>query len=270
LKRRETMAIQKPFAELNGGTGCGQRINQADKMNPRKMFKWVRRLAVSCFTDHGWKRAGIRPSWVGSPSGGAYVDLHWLGRQSVVYSFGIATEISFDRAIIAATGCQVFGFDPDPRCTRWLNEPGRWVPPEFHFSEIALGAASGSFSFHMTDIERMTGSLACDFNGETVPVKCMSLKDIMGSHGHEQVDYLKLDIEGAEYDVLNAWLSEYETLPVQQLWLEFHPDGNQWTERDSQHLVRRLAKIGMVPGYRNYLRCPNNCLLINGRIPHPS
>lgn len=235
-------------------------------MDWHKIGKWSRRLALALVEDRRWRHPGIHPVWLGSPSGGAYVDLRMLQERSVVYSFGIATEISFDRAIIQATGCQVFGFDPDPRCTRWLNEPGRWVPPRFHFSEIALGTASGTFPFHMTDIEKMTGSLSREFkDGCDVPVKCLTLRDIMAANAHETVDYLKLDIEGAEYDVLEAWLSEYETLPVRQLWLEFHPDGKRWKEESSKELARRLSVIGMEPGYRNYFRCPNNCLLINTR-----
>jgi FkbM family methyltransferase len=236
-------------------------------MQLSKAIKWSRRLAVSLATDSRWRRRSTRTSWVGSPSGGAYADLRLLGADSIVYSFGIATEISFDRAIIEATGCQVYGFDPDPRCTRWLREPGRWVPPRFHFSEIALGAASGTFTFHMTDLEKMTGSLVEGAGEEALPVRCLTLRDIMATHGHSRVDYLKLDIEGAEYDVLNAWLAEYETLPVRQLWLEYHPDGKTWTERAAQQLTRRLSKIGMVPAYRNYFRCPNNCLMINDRLP---
>lgn len=203
-------------------------------------------------------------AWLGSPSGGAYVDVAKLNSRSVIYSFGIATEISFDRAIIEKTGGQVWGFDPDPRCARWLKAPERWVPPGFHFAETALGARSGRFVFHMTDIERMTGSLAHSVgSGVDIQVQCLTLGDIMKSNGHEVVDYLKLDIEGAEYEVLNAWLGEYESLPVRQLWVEFHPDGAHRTERDSAELVRRLAKIGMVSGYRNYFKCPNNYLLAN-------
>ena len=235
-------------------------------MRPRKIAKWMRRLAVSCLADRRWRRRGFHPAWVGSPSGGARVDLGALNERSVVYSFGIATEISFDRALIEATGCSVYGFDPDPRCARWLNEPGRWVPPQFHFSEIALGAVTGAFPFHMTDIEKMTGSLACDFEeGQTVQVRCPTLRDLMASRGHGSVDYLKPDIEGAEFGVLEAWLSEYETLPVRQLWLEFHPDGKARTEKASRQLARRLSKIGMEPGYRDYFRCPNNYLMINTR-----
>jgi len=192
------------------------------------------------------------------------VDLAKLNSSSVIYSFGIATEISFDRAIIEKTGGQVWGYDPDPRCAQWLHAPERWVPPGFHFTEAALGAKSGRFVFHTTDMERMTGSLSHDVGaGEDIQVQCMTLGDIMKSNGHEVVDYLKMDIEGAEYEVLKAWLAEYEMLPVRQMWVEFHPGGAKLSEKDSAGLVRDLAKIGMTPGFRNYFRCPNNYLLVN-------
>ena len=233
-------------------------------MNLGKIAKWIRRGCISAFGDYRWRDARLNVSWVGSPSGGGYVDLAKLNPESVIYSFGIATEISFDRAIIEKTKAQVWGFDPDPRCTQWLHAPERWVPPGFHFTEAALGAQSGRFDFHMTDIERMTGSLSHRMgSGEDIQVQCMTLSDIMKSNGHAIVDYLKMDIEGAEYEVLNAWLDGYEALPVRQLWVEFHPGGANMTEKDSVELIRKLSKIGMVPGFRNYFRCPNNILLVN-------
>ena len=233
-------------------------------MHFKKLIKWGRRAIVSGCTDWKWKKSGLNPAWLGSPSGGAYVAVKLLNPDSVVYSFGIATEISFDRAIIEATGCQVWGFDPDPRSTQWLHAPERYVPQNFHFSELALAPKSQEYVFHTTDIECMSGSLSRGYDDEQViRVQGKSLKDIMSANSHERVDYLKMDIEGAEYDVLNAWLDEYDVLPVKQLWLEFHPGGQNKTERDSFALVRKLRKIGMVPGWRNYFRTPNNLLLIN-------
>jgi FkbM family methyltransferase len=236
-------------------------------MNAKKLAKWGRRAVVSFCTDRNWRKQGLCPVWLGSPSGGAFVDVRSLGPDSVVYSFGIATEISFDRAIIKAAGCHVWGFDPDPRSTRWLKAPERYVPEQFHFSELALAVESREYVFHTTDIERMSGSLSRGYDeGEDIHVQGKSLKDIMADNHHALVDYLKMDIEGAEYELLNAWLEEYDLLPVKQLWLEFHPDGHATTERDSVALARKLAKIGMVPGWRNYFRCPNNLLLVNKNL----
>lgn len=233
----------------------------------KKLAKWGRRAAVSLCTDWKWRRHGLSPVWLGSPSGGAYVEVGRLPPDSVVYSFGIATEISFDRAIIETTGCHVWGFDPDPRCTQWLGAPERHVPENFHFSELALATESRDYVFHTTDIERMSGSLSHGYDaGEDIRVQGKSLKDIMAAFHHARVDYLKLDIEGAEYEVLDAWIREYDILPVKQLWLEFHPAGLHLSEADSFALVRRLEKIGMVPGWRNYFRCPNNLLLVNEHL----
>ena len=236
-------------------------------MNTQKLLKWSRRAFVSFTTDWKWRNHAISPVWLGSPSGGAFADIRLLNANSIVYSFGIATEISFDRAIIESSKCQVFGFDPDPRSTQWLRAPERYVPSEFHFEELALANETKEYVFHTTDIERMSGSLSRGYDDETaIRVQGKTLKDIMASYHHERVDYLKMDIEGAEYDVLNSWLTEYDILPVKQLWLEFHPDGVNKTERDSFSLVKKLAKIGMVPGWRNYFRCPNNILLFNEKL----
>lgn len=235
-------------------------------MNLKKLLKWGRRASISFFADWKWRRRGLSPVWLGSPSGGAYVDVSRLTPDSIVYSFGIATEISFDRAIIEAVGCQVWGFDPDPRSNYWLHAPERYVPEKFHFEELALATESKEYIFHTTDIEHMSGSLSQTYgDGEDIRVQGKKLEDIMAAHCHTRVDFLKMDIEGAEYEVLNAWVERYDTLPVGQLWLEFHPGGLKLTERDSMALVRKLAKIGMVPGWRNYFRCPNNLLLVNER-----
>lgn len=236
-------------------------------MNTKKIMKWGRRALVSMCSDWKWRNHALAPVWLGSPSGGAFADVRRLNADSIVYSFGIATEISFDRAIIQATGCHVWGFDPDPRSTQWLHAPERSVPDEFHFEELALANETKEYVFHTVDIERMSGSLAHGYDDDkTIRVQGKTLKDIMESNHHVHVDYLKMDIEGAEYDVLKAWLDDYEVLPVKQLWLEFHPHGLDLTERDSFNLVKELGKIGMVPGWRNYFRCPNNILLVNEKL----
>ena len=234
------------------------------------MMKWGRRALISLSTDWKWRKRGLSPAWLGSPSGGAYVSLKHLTPESIVYSFGIATEISFDRAIIDTTGCNVWGFDPDPRSTNWLHDPERHVPSKFHFEELALAPKTQEYVFHTTDIERMSGSLSQHYDDDQdIRVQGKTLKDIMEKHHHARVDYLKMDIEGAEYDVLKTWLTEYDILPVGQLWLEFHPGGLNLTERDSFALVEQLKKIGMVPGWRNYFHCPNNLLLVNEKWTEP-
>jgi len=249
-------------------------VRKKENMNINKIIKWTRRAATSAFCDFRWKSRECNPQWVGSPSGGAYVDLSRLCKDSIIYSFGIATEISFDRAIIKETGCNVYGFDPDPRSEAWLNRSETWVPPEFHFSRIALDSTSGHRPFFITDIERMTGGFSPGMDSEQIDADCLTLADIMKRYSNEWVDYIKMDVESAEYPIIESWLNQYDQLPVGQLWIEFHPNGRDRTESTSKSLVKSLSRIGMVPGYRNYFRQPNNYLLINKNIankrPHPT
>ena len=44
----------------------------------------------------------------------------------------------------------------------------------------------------------------------------------MKKNGHRQIDLLKIDIEGAEYEVLDSLLEK--RLPVKQVLVEFHHD----------------------------------------------
>lgn len=66
-----------------------------------------------------------------------------------------------------------------------------------------------------------------------------SLPTIMADLGHSWVDILKMDVEGAEYDVLPSLLTHYSALsrsiPVTQAQVEYH----HWSNRP---LVARLVE----------------------------
>ena len=44
----------------------------------------------------------------------------------------------------------------------------------------------------------------------------------MSHNGHSAIEVLKLDIEGAEYEVLKAWAKAGTFPPFRQLLIEFH------------------------------------------------
>ncbi len=65
---------------------------------------------------------------------------------------------------------------------------------------------------------------------------------MMGKLGHEQIDILKIDVEGAEYEVLDG-LGEVERLPTQVL-VEFHhrfPGIGKQRTADSIEYLRKLG-----------------------------
>ncbi|MCX6262782.1 MAG: hypothetical protein NTY95_18425, partial [Bacteroidia bacterium] len=69
--------------------------------------------------------------WYGNRYGGFYVCPEFLNRNSIIYSFGIGEDISFDKAMIENHDCQVFGFDPTPKSINWVKSQN--LPAKFNF-----------------------------------------------------------------------------------------------------------------------------------------
>jgi hypothetical protein len=79
----------------------------------------------------------------------------------------------------------------------------------------------------------------------TAPVQ--TLQDIMKDHGHTYLDVvLKIDIEGAKYDVLESLLDQ-QYLPFTQLLVEYH-QGFLKKEDKQRHenVKKRLQRAGFV------------------------
>ena len=148
-----------------------------------------------------------------------------LDRDSVVYSLGIGKDTDFDQALMRRFGLQVHAFDPTPSTAEWLREhpPG----PGFRFHPWAVTAADGTLTLYPR--VRKDGSQSSEMytmvasggaEDDAIEVPAFTLATIAAKLGHDRLDLLKMDIEGAEYDVLDT----LPALPVQprQLLVEFH------------------------------------------------
>lgn len=76
------------------------------------------------------------------------------------------------------------------------------------------------------------------------PVKvvcpCRTLEDVLGSQGVEQVDFLKVDCEGAEYGLFDS-VSDATLSRVSRIALEFH---EIHPSHDYRRIVKRLEAAG--------------------------
>ena len=70
-----------------------------------------------------------------------------LNSDSVIYSFGIGEDISFDESIIDEFNCIVFGFDPTPKSINWIHS--QKLPRGFKFLEYGIGKTSGNVKFFL-------------------------------------------------------------------------------------------------------------------------
>lgn len=150
----------------------------------------------------------------------------------IVYSFGIGTDISFDLQLIENYGLRVFAFDPTPKSIEWLNQ--QKLPENFRAFPLGIANYSGEADFFLPENENfVSASMTTRQSDHFVRVKVKTLADIAKELGHTSIDILKMDIEGAEYDVIDDILKS--GIKIHQLLIEFHhrfhPEGSKITRR---------------------------------------
>lgn len=166
----------------------------------------------------------VNKKWYGNKYGGFFVSPESLNEKSVIYSFGIGEDISFDEAMIKNHNCSVFGFDPTPKSINWIRNPQKKLPSKFTFLEYGIGNTSGFVNFYLPkNKQHVSGSFVSQTNvdeTQAIQVEIKSLADIASQLGHKKIDVVKMDIEGAEYQVLESVLNS--PVQIDQILVEFH------------------------------------------------
>jgi FkbM family methyltransferase len=174
---------------------------------------------------------------LGSDYGGHSVDLSLLSKNSVVYSFGIGNDVTFDTSIIEHTGCTVHAFDPTTKAVEWIK-----LQPKinnFFFYDLGLSNFDGIAKFTPPP-EAGWVSFSENTNGSiSFPVK--KLSTIMKKLNHNKLSCLKMDIEGSEYGVLKDIIDE--RIDVDQICLEFH-------NKSEIEILEYLESIGFLNIYK--------------------
>ena len=158
-------------------------------------------------------------------------------KSCVVYSIGSYGEVSFEQALLSMTQCEVYTFD------HTLNEAAQAVVrgvPGLHFHNVGLGV-------------RQTGQ-------EGHPSRVLSLDQLMENLKHSWIDVLKVDVEGAEWALIQEYYSPGNaSLPVTQLLIELHtsnpPDGSML------QTVVKVFQLLLDDGYRVFSVEPNTYCL---------
>jgi FkbM family methyltransferase len=157
----------------------------------------------------------------GSDYGGWDVAVEGIGSGAVVYSFGIGEDLSFDLALIERFAVTVHGFDPTPRSQRWVAQ--QRLPARFMMHDYGLADRDGLLPFYPPDNPAHISHTILDHasaRSGAIRVPMQRLDSIMRELGHDHVDLLKLDIEGAEYAVFEDL--ERSSIRPGQILVEFH------------------------------------------------
>jgi FkbM family methyltransferase len=180
---------------------------------------------------------------LGTDYGGWIIPIELIDERSVCYLAGAGEDISFDTLLAKRVKCDVLIFDPTPRAkahfdkvvasvdngqpvtaaANWRYDMDAATVALLKFRQIGIWKQSDTVKFFApadeTHVSHSISNLQSTAN--YFEAKVEKLTDIMRDNGHQRIDLLKLDIEGAEYDVIDSILEE--KVPVRILCIEFHP-----------------------------------------------
>ena len=179
--------------------------------------------------------AGVHGGWAVCPTR--------LSPQSVVYSCGIGRDISWDTYMAQRYGVAIHAFDPTPESLAWLQSVAH--PPGFVVHPYGIADRDASVAFcppvkaHHVD-HSIVDRIATRHQAIEVPMKRLST--VMRELGHDHIDLLKMDIEGAEYGVITDIVRD--RLDVRQLLVEFHHRFREIPVAATRDALRLLRQAG--------------------------
>ena len=186
----------------------------------------------------------IPKQWFGNNYGGFYLAQQSIEKSSIVYSIGIGEDISFDIELMDTYGCNVFAFDPTPKSVLWVKE--NVTTPNFVFSPIGVAKEKGVQKLYLPiNDNHVSGSLhdiKTINTSNTIDLKFDTLMNIMEANNHSKIDVLKMDIEGAEYEVIDN--IHNHNIDIKQILVEFHPHLLKNGKMKTKIAIEKLQKMG--------------------------
>jgi FkbM family methyltransferase len=208
----------------------------------------------------GYERLGTR-------YGGWWLDTTLVGPQPLLIDCGLGEDISFPTAFLQRfPGARVIGVDPNPRSLAYCRSH---CPAGMDILPKAFWTTAGeNVVFHLPRAQEhlpkgadgVSGSLEASHEyvdgGERIETQTVDLDTLLAHASRTECDVLKLDIEGAEYDLLAALIDSGRIRAARQVLVEFHHGVTRHVLDDTHRTVVKLAAAGFplvhIEG-RNYI-----------------
>lgn len=183
----------------------------------------------------------LRTVRLGTEYGGWVIPDRMLGRGSVCYCAGAGEDISFDVELVDRFNADVWILDPTPRAIRHFERlrsdslaSERY--DRLHYLPVGLWSDSALLRFYAPEdpahVSHSIVNLQNTASGFDAEVKRLS--DVMRELSHDRLDLLKIDIEGAEYRVLDSLIDDHVDARI--VCVEY----DEWPSSDSPAVRERI------------------------------
>ena len=141
---------------------------------------------------------------LGSDYGGWWIPAAVLQGDRVAYCAGVGEDLSFDRALLDR-GLVVRAFDPTPRAIAFVRQ--QVLPERFSFDPVGWWGERTTLRFYApgpSHVSHSVGNLqntTSFFEAEVAPIQ-----QFIDAYGDRDIALVKMDIEGAEHEVVEALL----------------------------------------------------------------
>lgn len=226
---------------------------------------------------------------LGTGYGGWQVPVNKIKKGSVCYCVGAGEDISFDVELVTKFGCEVFIFDPTPRAKAHfeylencvltgkkaeVNSSAKRKVKDFYpvltkdqleklrFFPYGIWSKLETKKFYVPKKSSYVSHSIVNIQHtkEYFEADCVTIKEMMQQLGHNTLEILKLDIEGAEYEVIDSILQD--NIVIKILCFEFdrlhRPQDIHFLDK-AEECIRKLILADFIPLFRS----TTNFTLIN-------
>jgi FkbM family methyltransferase len=174
-----------------------------------------------------------------------------INEASTILSFGVGEDIEAEIDLIKKYNCKIYLYDPTDISVRYIDKikaelAGRneqRIADRILFYAAALWKEKGTVKFFKpkeeTFVSHSINNIEATANFVEVPSE--TIKSIMGGINVNKVDYIKMDIEGAEYEVLENMLED--KIDFTAIYLEYHYNANLSIYRNILNIRNSLRSL---------------------------
>lgn len=166
---------------------------------------------------------------LGSKSHGYHIPKDYLTKSSICYCIGAGEDVTFDTELVINYGCKVFIFDPMPEGKNFFNKLKEHAANN---KKLIMGAPNAPYEYQITDEQLATityiekgvwdkdmmvkfyeptrenyashSILNLQKSDKFIEAPVDRLSNIMKKLNHSSIDLVKIEIEGAEYTVIDT------------------------------------------------------------------
>ncbi len=170
-------------------------------------------------------------------------------KQLTVIDVGCGYQADFSITMIKRYDAKAIAVDPTLKHKPALSNLVQKYDGRFMHLPFAVCANNDTLTFFQSNVNE-SGSIMTDHvnvvrdEGTSYQVRGITPISLLNYLELDSADILKLDIEGAEYELLEM-LEKDQLLPFEQIFIEFHHHAvERYTEADTERIVEKICTFG--------------------------